>query len=95
MFLVLLRFGPHRERAPLLMSAHNAWIAKGLEDKAFLLVGTLVPQAGGILLVQGKDRAMVETRLAADPFVSEGVVTPEIVEFTPGRADERLSFLLA
>lgn len=94
MFLILLRFGPHRERAPALMPAHNDWIARGLAEKAFLLVGSLVPQAGGILLAQGEDRAAVEARVAADPFVAEGVVTSEIIEFTPGRVDERLAFLL-
>jgi hypothetical protein len=29
-----------------------------------------------------------------DPFVAEGVVSAEILEIAPGRADERLKFLL-
>jgi hypothetical protein len=31
----------------------------------------------------------------ADPFVAEGVVSAEILEITPSRADARLDFLLA
>jgi len=30
----------------------------------------------------------------SDPFVAENVVSSEILEITPSRADERLSFLL-
>jgi hypothetical protein len=29
-----------------------------------------------------------------DPFVAESVVTAEILEITPAKADERLTFLL-
>lgn len=36
----------------------------------------------------------LEVRVKADPFVAEDVVTAEIIEITPGAADERLAFLL-
>jgi hypothetical protein len=37
----------------------------------------------------------LEQRIAADPFVQEGIAIPEIQEIAPARTDERLSFLTA
>jgi hypothetical protein len=35
----------------------------------------------------------MEARVAADPFVREGIVTAEITGLTPARTDARLGFL--
>ena len=76
------------------MAGHNEWIAQGVGDGVFLVVGSLRPEGGGAIIAQGEDRALIEARVAADPFVREGVVTVEIQEVAPARTDERLSFLL-
>ena len=36
----------------------------------------------------------LQSRVSDDPFVAQNVVTAEILEIAPSRADERLSFLL-
>ena len=36
----------------------------------------------------------LQSRVNADPFVAQNVVSAEIVEIAPSRADERLKFLL-
>jgi len=95
MFMILLRFGANREAAPRLMEAHNAWLKQGFEDGVFALAGSLQPRAGGAILAHGADRAAIEARLAADPFVAEQVVGVEILEITPSRTDGRLAFLAA
>ena len=95
MYLILLTFGANKAKAPDHMAGHNAWIAKGMSDGVFLLVGSLQPQAGGAILAHGEDRDAIAARVAADPFVAEGVVTPTIHEITPGKADPRLAFLLS
>jgi len=93
MFIVLLRFSSARSRAGALMEGHRAFIQRGLDDGVFLLVGTLEPGAGGVLLATAASRGALEARLAQDPFVVEDVVKAEVLEVTPSRTDERLAFL--
>jgi uncharacterized protein YciI len=93
MFIVLLKFTNKRGRAGALMEAHKAWIKRGFDEGVFLLVGSLRPDVGGCLLAHATSRVELDARVADDPFVAEGVVTAEILEIAPSRADERLSFL--
>jgi len=93
MFVALMRFGARKARAPDLMAGHNAWLAKGFEEGAFLAAGSLKPAGGGALLGLAATRADFEARIDDDPFVAEGVVEAEIVEFDPARTDPRLDFL--
>lgn len=94
MYVVTLRFAADRSRAAAHMEAHKAWLARGFADGVFLMNGTLKPQAGGVILARGEDRAALEARVRDDPFVAEGVVDAEILEIAPGRTDERLAFLV-
>jgi uncharacterized protein YciI len=95
MFVVTLTFAENRNRAGELMEGHKAWIAEGFEKGLFLMVGSLQPNRGGCLFVHGADRETVEAFVALDPFVAEAVVTAEILEVTPARLDDRLTFLAA
>lgn len=95
MFVVVLKFAGNRAAAPEHMAAHKQWIADGREAGVFLLVGSLKPSAGGVLLAHGEDRAALEARVAADPFVEHGVVSAEILEIAPAQSDERLAFLMS
>lgn len=95
MFVVQLKFAERKSEAPKHMEGHNAWIRRGFDEGVFLMVGSLQPNAGGAILAHNVSRADLETRLADDPFVAEGVVMAEIVEISPARTDGRLSFLLA
>lgn len=94
MFLVLLRFSANRAAAGRFLDAHKAWIARGFDDGVFLLVGSLRPDLGGGILAHGTSRADLERRVADDPFVAQDVVSAEILEIAPSRADARLAFLL-
>lgn len=93
MFLITLTLTEKKAEAAAHMELHNAWISKGFEDGMFILVGSLQPQGGGAILAISSDRSEVEERVAADPFVREGIVTAHIQEIVPGRTDQRLSFL--
>lgn len=93
MYVVLLRFGPNRAQAPTLMESHNAWIGRGIADGVFAVVGSLAPNLGGAIVAHGTARPALEQRIAEDPFVAAGVVTPEILEISPTRVDDRLAFL--
>ncbi len=47
--------------------------------------GSIRPAAGGAILAHGESRADHDARIAADPFVIEGIVTAETYEIDPKR----------
>jgi len=94
MFIVTLRFAD-KTKAPQFMDGHNAWISRGFDDGVFLLVGSLQPNAGGAILAHNASPEEIEARVQEDPFVAEGIVSAQILAVTPGRTDERLTFLKA
>ena len=77
------------------MQGYNEWIKRGFEDGLFLLVGSLQPNLGGSVIVHNTTLSELEERVNKDPFVAENVITAEIIEIEPKKADERLSFLVS
>jgi uncharacterized protein YciI len=94
MFIVLLKFSTNKSWAGQFMQAHNEWIRRGFDSGVFLLVGSLQPNLGGGILAHNTSLADLQSRVKDDPFVAENVVTAEILEITPSRAQEQLKFLL-
>jgi len=94
MFVITLRFAD-KTNAAQFMDGHNAWIKRGFDDGVFLLVGSLRPNAGGVILAHNSSPEEIEARVQDDPFVAKGVVVAEILAIAPGRTDERLAFLKA
>lgn len=70
------------------------WIERGFDDGVFLLAGSLQPNAGGGVLAHNTSLTDLQGRVNSDPFVAENVVTAEILEMTPSKADARLNFML-
>lgn len=94
MFIVLLRFSQNAGRAGEFMDGHNAWLRRGFADGVFLLAGSLQPRRGGAILAHATTLPELQARVEEDPFVAERVVEGEILSIAPGKADERLAFLL-
>jgi len=94
MFIVLLRFSDNKGQAGQFMEDHNSWIKRGFDDDVFLVVGSLQPNLGGGIVAHNTSLADLQTRVNNDPFVAQNIVTAEIIEMTPSKADERLKFLL-
>jgi uncharacterized protein YciI len=94
MYVVLLKFSGNKSRASQFMEGHNSWIKRGFDEGVFLLVGSLKPNLGGGILAHNTSLSDLQSRVSADPFVAENVVSAEIFEITPSRIDERLGFLL-
>lgn len=94
MFIVLLKFSDNKGQAGQFMEGHNEWIRRGFDDGIFLLVGSLQPNLGGGIVAHNLTLADLQSRVNNDPFVAENVVSAEILEITPSKADERLKFLL-
>ncbi len=76
------------------MEGHKEWIKRGFDDGVFLLVGSLQPNLGGGIVAHNTNLSDLLSRVNDDPFVSENVVSAEILEISPSKADERLKFLL-
>jgi len=94
MFIILLKFSDNKEQAGQFMDGHNEWIKRGFDDGVFLLVGGLQPSLGGGIMAHNTSLTDLQTRVNNDPFVAQNVVSAEILEITPAKADERLQFLL-
>lgn len=76
------------------MEAHKKWIKEGLDEGVFLLVGGLKPNLGGGIMAHKENLEDLQKRVNNDPFVAENIVSAEILEISPAKADERLAFLL-
>lgn len=94
MFIVLLKFSDNRDQAGQFMDDHKTWLQQGFDEGIFLLAGGLQPGLGGAVLARESSMELLQERVNADPFVAEKVVTAEIMEVSPSKADERLMFLL-
>lgn len=93
MFIVLLRFSSNKGQAGQFMEGHKEWIKQGFDDGVFLLVGNLQPNAGGGIVAHNTSLPALQSRVKADPFVANDVVSAEIIEITPSKTDERLKFM--
>ncbi|OCP17991.1 MULTISPECIES: YciI family protein [unclassified Ensifer] len=93
MFVTFLKFAENRAAASQFMAAHNDWIAQGFADGVFLCVGSLQGAAGGAILAHKESRAAYDARIAADPFVVQGIVTAETYAVDPKRTAPNLDFL--
>ena len=95
MFIVLLKFSRNQGQACQFMDGHKAWVKRGFDDGVFLLAGSLEPDLGGGILAHRTSMSDLQRRVNEDPFVVEDVVKAELYELDPGKADERLQFLVS
>ncbi|MCW5558109.1 MAG: hypothetical protein KIT22_09810 [Verrucomicrobiae bacterium] len=94
MYIILLKFSANKGQAGRLLEGHKTWIQRGFDDGVFLLAGSLESGLGGGILAHQTSLSDLQSRVNDDPFVAEDVVKAEILELDPGRAEERLQFLL-
>ncbi len=94
MFIVLLKFSGNKGQAGQFMEGHKEWIKRGFEDGVFLLTGSLQPNLGGGIVAHNISLPELQSRVHGDPFVAEKIVSAEILEIAPAKADARLNFLL-
>ena len=94
MFVVLLKFSGNKGQAGQFMEGHKEWLKRGFDEGVFLLAGSLQPNSGGGILAHNTSLPDLQNRVKTDPFVEKDVVSAEILEIAPSRADERLKFIL-
>ena len=94
MFVVLLMFSDNKSKAGEFMEGHNKWIKRGFDDGVFILVGSLQPNLGGSVIAHNESLSELRERVNNDPFVTENIVSAEILEIEPKKVDDRLNFLM-
>jgi len=94
MFIVLLKFSNNKSQASQFMEGHKEWIKRGVDDGVFLLIGSLQPNLGGGIIANNTSLPDLQSRVKDDPFVTENVVSAEILEITPSHVDDRLKNFL-
>lgn len=87
MFVSILSYTREISRDEPLFAEHKAFVEAQVERSAFLCSGPRQEVPGGVMLVYGEDEEEVRATLDADPFVSAGVATYELVRFKVGLAD--------
>jgi uncharacterized protein YciI len=95
MFIVLLKFSDNRESAGKFMDDHKAWLKHGFDKGIFLLAGSLQEKSGGGIIANDVSRLDLQEFISMDPFITQGIVTAEIIELTPSKATPEFEFLLA
>ena len=94
MFVVTLKFSSNKAQAGQFMDGHKQWIKRGFDDGVFLLMGNLQPDLGGAIGAHQTSLPELQARVNDDPFVAEKIVSANILEIAPSRADARLEFLI-
>ncbi len=94
MFIILLKFSDNKGKASEFMDGHNEWIKRGFDDGVFLLVGSLQPGLGGGIMAHNTSMGDLQARVNEDPFVVHNVVSAEILDIKPAKADQRLQFFM-
>lgn len=92
MLIISLSYTAPLDQVDRHLDAHVAWLKEGYASGMFVASGRKVPRRGGIILAQG-EREGVEAMAERDPFVTEGVATCEITEFTVTMTGEGLGTL--
>jgi len=95
MHIILLKFSANKSQAGKFIDGHKAWVKRGFDEGVFLLAGSLEPSVGGGILAHNTSLPDLQNRVNEDPFVVKNVVSAEIIELEPAKADERLQFLVA
>jgi uncharacterized protein YciI len=93
-FVLLLTYTRPLDEVDALMRRHMAWLEEQYEAGRFLVSGRRIPRTGGVILARGDDRGEIEALAAADPFVTGGVATCEVVEFRASQVADELRPLL-
>ncbi|WP_444914244.1 YciI family protein [Microbulbifer sp. TRSA007] len=94
MFVILLKFSEKKSQAAKYMTGHREWLQKGFDDGVFILSGSIKPGIGGGILAFNTTYEELLIRVEQDPFVSEKVVSADVIEIDSSKASPQLEFLL-
>jgi len=73
------------------LDGHKHWLVENMQRGAILFAGPLDDGNGGFLLVKENDKHTLDALLAADPFISEGLVESLVQSMTPALCSDALA----
>ena len=82
-FIASLRYTVPIDQIDDLLVPHLEWLKAGHQAGHFLAWGPKEPREGGLIFVRAKNRAEAQSLLSSDPFMTHGVATSEIIEWSP------------
>lgn len=83
MFVLKLTYIKGIKEVEKLLTAHRAYLDKNYASHHFLASGPQVPRTGGMILCVANNREEVDSIIAEDPFLINGVADYDIIEFVP------------
>ncbi|KOV76695.1 YciI family protein [Nocardia sp. NRRL S-836] len=93
MFIVLLNYVAPLEQIDYALPDHRAWVEQQYERGLFLASGRQVPRTGGVIITRPMPRGKLEALLATDPWVEQGLVKHQVLEFEATRTADELAKL--
>jgi uncharacterized protein YciI len=94
MLIAKLTYLVSSEEKDRVLSAHRAYLRTQYEAKKFLLSGPLNPPTGGMIISRLANREEFIAIMEADPFITEGIASYEILDLTPVLYDECLKDII-
>ena len=82
LFVVLMHYSKPLAEVDAVRAEHVAHLERQAAQGTVLAWARRDPPSGGVLVVAAPDRVTLARVLAEDPYVTAGVATPEIVEFS-------------
>lgn len=82
MFLLLSRYLKPLDEVDRVLAEHRVFLDKFYDRGLFLVSGPMQPRVGGVILTADAPRGTIESALAEDPFIREGISAYEIIEFS-------------
>ncbi len=83
MYLLLLNYTAPIEQIDKIHVEHGKFLDKYYSLKKFICSGRRIPRIGGVILCNCNNLEEVRLIINEDPFIINGVVDYEIIEFTP------------
>lgn len=95
MFVVKIHYQASLAEVDKYVQAHRDFLDLYYEQGVFLASGPMIPRTGGIILAMGNDKEKLEAILAEDPYQQAGLVTYEIIAFSPLKYRKEIKELIA
>jgi uncharacterized protein YciI len=94
MFVVLVKYLKPLKEIDAHLEEHRRFLDTGYASGYLLASGPRVPRTGGVILAHAPSRDHLRAFLNEDPFGKAGLVSYEVLEFAPVKADPRLEEIL-
>lgn len=86
MFVCVTSYRTELPRDSPVLREHWSYLDGRLAAGELVCSGPQNPRTGGLLVLRIPDRDAAEAFVQADPLVRDGLVTYELIEFTPTRS---------